>query len=502
MDLVQFKKDVSLLSKVVPKKGALPNLQCIWLKGGVLAATDLEQFLLIKSDVTPFPKPVNAVRLNKILGGPGVPTRMAVSKEGLEFDWENGRTATIPFVDLGEDGVDPEDAMPSFPKEHTRLTDIEVDPYDLAYVNNAVSTEVVRYALTGICFDGRKKHIVASDGKRLHFRAFKAEKEFDEKIVGPGTIDLIRAIHKEYKAEVKITKMGLDKDGMQGSFYMGRHILFGRLIDGNFPDWQVVVPKNFTWTIKVVTDDLRAALTRAVALCQGGNTEAVQLRITEAGLKLKAKNFETEPPTEENYIVEMQGVDNGVQGDIRPLQFAVFNPSYLRDTLCNSERTILQGNDKGSAIVVNGSAVLMPLTIALDDDPPKEGRMSKERAQGLPKWHSLDLVKPVKIAGKEAKSVRQKPKPKPEKRANPREPDPVKVATPPPPPRKRKASRPKARKTSRTKARKAPRSKARKTSKPKVRKAARPKPKRKHKGRKPAASEPRARDMHVPLFNW
>jgi len=473
MDLTQFAKDVSLLSKLSRKcrLSNIPSLRNIWYKGGVLAATDLERWILIKSGVE-FPHPVEATKLQAILSTMIQRKRvgeMKVEEAGLRFAFEDGGESLIKYAcEIDE--------QPALPEQHTRLTGITINPIDLAYVDNARSTEVVRYALTGVCLHGRDKMMVGSDGKRMHFRAFKAEKAFDPILVPPPALDTIRDIHRAYRGEVQVTQVGVDDETLNLSFFMGRHIIFSRVIDGQYPDWKKVIPEKYAWSFKVDTRELREACRQASKLCQGTKKEAMQMKVHEDGtLRMRAKI----EGNEEKYRAT---IHDG-KGNAGAIANAMFNPDYLGDTLWDSDLTVIQGNHKTEAIVINGSAVLMPLTISYGDE---KGAMTKDESDQLPK--DIPLADPVKVQDKAEKPAPSQSERKRRDRANELPPKPE-----PTPPRKA------AQRTPKPKAARKPKPKPAKKAKA----AARPKPNGQKKSARKHKPKPKPGERtEVPLFNW
>jgi DNA polymerase-3 subunit beta len=512
MDLLQFAKDVAILAQIAPTKNTnISATRCLWSKGGYLTATDLELSVLVKSEVE-IPNGVPSRRLNEILSAvlsKGLSGTMKVDAKGLNFEFADGRTTTLPFDAAVED-------LPKLPEPHKRKANVKIHPLDLAFVQRAVSHEVVRYALTGICFDGEGKHLVSSDGKRLHFRAFEAEKKFGKVIVPDKAIKLVLNIIKASKGEAKIDWFGLSDDNLQCSFGVGRYIVVSRTIEGNFPDWHAVIPSQFIWRITVPTAPLQEACERSIRFHgKDGRNLCLQLKIGEDGnLAMRTKHADF---GEEKYRAPIQEKE----GDIRAMQNVVYNSALLKDCLVKSDLTVLQGSGRDAAVVVNGSAVLMPLTVTMGGE---EYPVNTDEARKLPA--PLKLAKPIPVES--VKAGPEDPEPKEAKPKHTVERVKHTVERPTPRPTQKPVERPVHHAPKPKAGPKRPAPKAAEKPKPKPERSAGPrrKPKdeailerigqkvkelrtepEKRKAKEPAEKPEkkkgtRLRDQQVPLFNW
>lgn len=260
-------------------------------------------------------------------------------------------------------GMDPIDfpAVPGFESKGA----LEVDTKDLREMIRrtefSVSTEVVRYALTGqlVEIKGKELRMVASDGKRLAFTrsrsSGKAEGAKDIRAIVPSkTLNLLARV---LTPEDETVAMQVEETQIR--FRTKRALLFSRLIEGNFPDYQAVIPDDRDKKIPIPRESLLSAV-RKVALMTTDKTRAVQFQFGKGKLVLFTRTQDVGEAT-----VEVPAEYKGEAIDI------VFNPDYVIDYLkvVEDENVELHLKDKTSAGVFRSGKdyvyVLMPLTVTL-----------------------------------------------------------------------------------------------------------------------------------------
>ena len=258
----------------------------------------------------------------------------------------------------------------------------------LRVVKFAASSEVVRYALTGVLFEVRrtgtgngpksyKGAFVASDGKRLSAAnvsvdsvdkaaqcriiiPWKAAELLERMAAGVDPLDWVEVRGVPVQATDAATgKKSETADMIQAHFRVGVADLFSRLVQGHFPDWQAVVPANVD---QVATFDRKQAIVEIERVRQACTDKTLATRFTFGPGKLTLFS-KTQDVGEARADIPWEG---NAQGSI------VFNPDYVLDFLKalpkGSERVTLRFRDKACAGVFTGgieghSYVLMPLTI-------------------------------------------------------------------------------------------------------------------------------------------
>lgn len=229
----------------------------------------------------------------------------------------------------------------------------------------AISTEETRYYLNGIYFhitddNGEKKLCaVATDGHRLA-KVNSAMPEGAENI--PGVIIPRKTIYEIYKlleeAEETIQIM-LSDTRIQLKF--GAVTLTSKLIDGTFPEYERVIPKNNTKILRVGKQDFAMAVARVAAISME-RSRPVKLSLNNNSLILSASSVDQGNAKEELDASQ-------VQYDSTPLEIG-FQARYLNDITDqidnqvefiladNSAPTIVRDVDDPSALYV-----LMPMRV-------------------------------------------------------------------------------------------------------------------------------------------
>jgi len=217
----------------------------------------------------------------------------------------------------------------------------------------AISTEETRWYLNGVFFkgDGSKFTAVATDGHRLskHVRD-----------VGEDTFDSFTGIIVPRKTVSVLPKstVNLSVSDSKIRVVAGDFVLVSKLVDGTFPDYERVIPKDNDLVVTVDRDALLKASDR-VATISGERGKAVKLSISPGLIKLTVSNPENGDAED-----EVPAECNGEPVDIG------FNAAYLRELLSvlPSGEVKLSLRDGGSPTVVTGGAealtlVLMPMRV-------------------------------------------------------------------------------------------------------------------------------------------
>jgi len=191
----------------------------------------------------------------------------------------------------------------------------------------SISADETRQALCGILMVAEKGKIkmVSTDGRRLSYIS-KSQVE-DKKAAGPVRVIIpAKAVNEltrmmEFlpaEADIKI-----DVKENQISFCAADIVLISRIIDGHFPNYEQVIPKENKIKITLKTEALLQA-TRRVALMSSDKTSFVKYTIEKGKLTVSAKSQE---------IGEAQdSLDIDYGGELIEIGY---NPAYVMDVLSN-----------------------------------------------------------------------------------------------------------------------------------------------------------------------
>src|SRR5881398_2633641 len=187
----------------------------------------------------------------------------------------------------------------------------------------AITQEEGRYTLSGAKFelDGQGITMVTTDGHRL---AFASTREIGNEARNT-TLDVL--IPRKTLAE--LTKLTSDFDGdiSLGAdenhvyFQVGSRLLISRMLSGQFPNYEMVMPKNNDQAAVFDTVSLNQAI-RRVALMADDRSHAIRFHLSKEQLLISSQNAEEGEARET--------VETSFVGDETEIGF---NAQYLQDFL-------------------------------------------------------------------------------------------------------------------------------------------------------------------------
>src|SRR5450631_1443376 len=229
-------------------------------------------------------------------------------------------------------------------------------------VHFAMAVHDIRYYLNGILFvaEGKRLTLVATDGHRLAL----AQATLDSDIPKQEVI-LPRKTVLELQRLLKDEKEGADSAiemrfaGNQAKFSFSGMEFVTKLVEGKFPDYNRVIPKNHKNSVTLGRVPFLASLQRA-AILTSEKFKGVRVNIEPGTLRIASSNAEQEEAKEELEI------DYG--GDAIEIGF---NVTYLIDALTNMGQEMvtveLQDTNSSALITVPDQAgfkyVVMPMRI-------------------------------------------------------------------------------------------------------------------------------------------
>ncbi|MFT7636943.1 MAG: DNA polymerase-3 subunit beta [Candidatus Omnitrophota bacterium] len=186
----------------------------------------------------------------------------------------------------------------------------------------AMSRDEARYVLNGtlFSFNNKKLRLVATDGRRLA----KIDKELDKPVLTPKDIviptktvlEIARNLGED--GEVQI----LFKDS-QLQFKIGATIITSRLIDGEFPNYEQVIPQKTKEKLVLNTREFLAATKRA-SLFTNQDSQSIRINLNKDRMII-AKNTPDVGEAHEEIKTEYKGPEFEIG----------FNPTFLIDALKN-----------------------------------------------------------------------------------------------------------------------------------------------------------------------
>ena len=260
-------------------------------------------------------------------------------------------------------GMAPEE-FPRLPKEENATLVKVSGPTLLEMIRKtqfAISTDETRYILNGVFFeprDGGKVRMVATDGHRLSLieRALGESFKLKGGVIIPrkGLLELKRLLDEAPEAECSL---GFAENS--AIFKKSGLSMVMRLIDGQFPEYQRVIPKEGEKQVKVNRLRLLESLKR-IALLSADKSNAVKLSIGDGLLRVTANNPDL-GEAKDDVEVAYKGAALTVG----------FNARYLMDVLgvLETDELTLELGDEHSPGVIHApgdkayTAVVMPMRV-------------------------------------------------------------------------------------------------------------------------------------------
>ncbi|GIX24560.1 MAG: DNA polymerase III subunit beta [Caldimonas sp.] len=196
-------------------------------------------------------------------------------------------------------------------------------------VHFAMAVHDIRYYLNGILFvaEGRQLTLVATDGHRLALAQATLEVEMprQEVILPRKTVLELQRLLKDEDTPIEMRFAG-----NQAKFLFSGMEFVTKLVEGKFPDYNRVIPKNHKNSVVLGRAALLASLQRA-AILTSEKFKGVRLNIEPGLLRIAASNAEQEEAKEDIEI------DYG--GDTIEIGF---NVTYLVDVLANMSQDMVR----------------------------------------------------------------------------------------------------------------------------------------------------------------
>ena len=199
----------------------------------------------------------------------------------------------------------------------------------LSQVSFAMAVHDIRYYLNGILFvaEGKQLSLVATDGHRLAFSSATLDVEVPrQEVILPR------------KTVLEMQRLLSDKEGAIEMQFAGNQAKFSfegmefvtKLVEGKFPDYNRVIPKNHKNIITLGRTTLLASLQRT-AILTSEKFKGVRLNIEPGTLRVASNNSEQEEAVDE--------LDIDYAGDAIEIGF---NVTYLIDALTNMEQDMVK----------------------------------------------------------------------------------------------------------------------------------------------------------------
>lgn len=185
----------------------------------------------------------------------------------------------------------------------------------------SVAKENTRYAINGVLWEkaGKKLAMVSTDGRRLARAIASAEQSSgdDRQMIVPAkTVSVLQRILPNVEGNV-----GIRFSDNQVIIACGNYMLSSALVEGHFPNYSEVIPKDNDRKVELNTDEFFSAVRRA-ALLTNEQSKGVRLAFDKERLVLSSR-----APEQGEATISMR-----ISYDGPPLEIG-FNPAFLSDAL-------------------------------------------------------------------------------------------------------------------------------------------------------------------------
>jgi len=356
----QLLEAFSMVGSVVPSRPVKPVLSnvrvVVGAEGGTLLATDLDVAIRYRIELESVEEGGDFLLPSaKVLG-----ILRECTGESVAFSSEESsislKCGSSKFKLLGQD---PEEFPTVAPFKDEQAFTMDRNPFRTLIHKTAFATarERTRYAFNGVRFEieGDEARMIATDGKRMAVKSVAISNP--DKISAARTIPTrgLQTFDRVLMDEDKQVRISLDEK--QAMIKTVRSEISSRLVEGNFPSYQKVIPAELPNSATFRRTDIVSALRQAAILT---NDESRSVRLS----------FE-----EKRVIMTSRAVDMGesrieveAQYDGQPISMA-FNPDYLLEGIkvMDAESIVLRLSEASTPACLEGEEnfiyVVMPITL-------------------------------------------------------------------------------------------------------------------------------------------
>ncbi|KRL05870.1 DNA polymerase III subunit beta [Liquorilactobacillus oeni] len=215
----------------------------------------------------------------------------------------------------------------------------------------AVSTQESRPILTGVHLVIKNGELlaVATDSHRLSQRkiTLPEAKEANYDIIIPGRS--LSELAKMIPEDTETVSLRISEN--QVLFDLGNTTFYSRLLEGNYPDTERLIPKTAETTIEFNATDFLSAIERASLLSHEGQNNVVKLVLDTPGKKATIYSNSPEVGNVEEELKFQNLTGNNIE--------ISFNPDYMKDALRSFGQT---------TVTVAFTLPLRPFTLVPSED--------------------------------------------------------------------------------------------------------------------------------------
>jgi DNA polymerase-3 subunit beta len=321
-----LQKELGFVQGVVEKKNTIPVLSNILIESVGentlrLTGTDLDVTIRCETEADIKTPGSICVQARKLFDIARLLPDAPVNFQKEENDWVSVRCqnfrSKIPGI--------PRENFPEVPSFKSAPMKLPAEVFK-SFVDKtifAITQEESRYTLSGAKFilDKSGAKMVTTDGHRLAYVERRdlgknAPKETLDALIPRKTLAELTKLTASFEGEISL---GSDENHIY--FEVGPRLLISRRLSGQFPNYEMVMPKGNDKSIKFDSAQLNQAI-RRVALMADDRSHAVRFHLSPKQLQISSQNAE-EGDASEVVATEYEGEETEIG----------FNAQYLQDFL-------------------------------------------------------------------------------------------------------------------------------------------------------------------------
>lgn len=344
----EFLKGLGLMQSIAGRKTTLPILSHIFMewKGNsiFLTGTDLQTGIQEELKATVHREGKASISSKKLYEIVKELPEQTIHIQKKENNWIHLRCGKSVFNIAG---LDPEEfpSLPSWQEKSFSTISTKLIREMIEKTFFAASNEESRYHLNGILFTQQKiggeefLRMVATDGHRLSLvdREGKGIQGIEKGVIIPkkGVMEIRKIVGER---EDQSEEMGLYLDNNNAFFKIGISLMVIRLIEGDFPEYDQVIPKDNDRKLIINKEMMKGSL-RRVSTMASERAEGIKLAIKKNSMELSSYH--------QDYGDAKEEMDIQYEGP--PIEIG-FNARYLIEALqsFDTEEVLMALRDEGS----------------------------------------------------------------------------------------------------------------------------------------------------------
>ena len=352
-------RGITTVQNAISTRSTLPILSNILLetskKGLTITGTDLDIGIVTNMDVETITPGSITVPAKKFLD---IIKELPESLITLQVRKNNMVSIVCEKSQFKIMGIPKDDFpnLPEFKDKESMLIDQSLFKTMLNMTSFAMSRDETRYILNGVYIIIKKNLIkmVATDGRRLAMieKPIELPKNIDRKVILP-----IKTVQELNKTLGDHGDISISFGENQVMFGLGESVIISRIIEGEFPNYEQVIPKESKDKVYIDREKFLLATKRA-SLLTSQESQGVKIEIDKNKMVISKQSPDIGEAREE---LEIQ-----YKGS--PLSIG-FNPNYIIDVLKNlNDQSIgfeLQNSEKPGVIRTDDNYIYVVLPMQL-----------------------------------------------------------------------------------------------------------------------------------------